>query len=57
MNRAFWIVLGPTILVAIGYLVVLREMGLEPPYWRLGAILLALGLGFWWIGRRMRKKA
>ncbi len=57
MNRAFWIVLGPTILVAIGYLVVLREMGLEPPYWRLGAVLLALGLGFWWIGRRMRKKA
>jgi hypothetical protein len=54
MNRAFWIVLGPTVLVAVGYLVVLRKMGLEPPYWRLVAILLALGLGFWWIARNKK---
>jgi hypothetical protein len=57
MNRAFLIVLGPTALVAAGYILVLREMGLEPPYWRLLGVVTVLGLGFWWIGKRARKKA
>jgi tellurite resistance protein TehA-like permease len=57
MNRAFLIVLGPTALVAIGYVLVLRAMGLEPGYLRLAIVLVALGLGFWWIGRSARRKA
>ncbi|HWZ98170.1 MAG TPA: hypothetical protein VN025_10455 [Candidatus Dormibacteraeota bacterium] len=52
MNRAFLIVLGPTAIVAIGYVFVLRAMGMEPGYLRLIAVLAALGLGFWWIGRK-----
>ena len=52
MNRAFSIVLGPTALVAVGYILVLRGMGLEPPYGKLVGVVVALGMGFWWIGRR-----
>jgi ABC-type nickel/cobalt efflux system permease component RcnA len=57
MNRAFLIVLGPTALVAIGYVLVLRAMGMEPGYLRLMAALAVLGLGIWWIGRTARKKS
>jgi ABC-type spermidine/putrescine transport system permease subunit II len=57
MNRAFLIVLVPPTLVAIGYVVVFRAMGMEPGYLRLAASLAVLVLGFWWIGRSARKKA
>jgi len=57
VNRAFWIVLGPTALVAIGYILVLREMGLEPPYWKLAGVVAAMALALWWIGKSARKKA
>ena len=57
MNRAFLIVLGPTALVAAGYIFVLREMGLEPPYWKLAGVVVVIGLGFWWIGRRHARHA
>jgi len=56
MNRAFLIVLVPAAVVAIGYVLVLRSMGLEPPYWKLAGIVAALGLGLLWFGRRDRKK-
>jgi hypothetical protein len=56
MNRAFLIVLVPTVVVAVGYVLVLRAMGLEPGYLRLLVVFGALGLGLWWIGRRERKK-
>ena len=55
MNRAFLIVLVPATLVAIGYVVVLRQMGLKPPYGILGGMVAALILGLWWIGRMSRK--
>ena len=35
MNRAFAIILIPAVLVAIGYVVVFRSMGITPAYWRL----------------------
>jgi len=56
MNRAFLIVLAPAVVVAVGYVFVLRAMGLEPPYWKLAGIVVILGLGFWWISRLARKK-
>jgi len=52
MNRAFLLVLGPTAVVALGYVLVLRAMGLEPPYGKLAAVIAILGLVFWWIGRK-----
>ncbi len=56
MNRAFFVVLVPAAFVAIGYVVVFREMGLRPPYGILGGMIAALVLGLWWFGRRARKK-
>jgi len=57
VNRAFWIVLGPTAVVAVGYVLVLRAMRLQPPYGKLALVVVAMGLGFWWIGRgSVRKK-
>ena len=55
MNRAFLIVLGPTIVVAIGYVFVLRAMGLEPPYGKLAVVVAMLGLMFWRIGRNNQR--
>jgi tellurite resistance protein TehA-like permease len=52
MNRAFWIVLGPAALVAVGYILVLRKMGLEPPYWKLVSIVVVMGLGLWWLAKK-----
>jgi len=56
MNRAFLIVLGPAAVVAVGYVLVLRAMGLDPGYWRLAGILVVLAVGFLWINKRARKK-
>lgn len=56
MNRAFLIVLGPTALVAVGYVLVLRAMGLEPPYGKLTAVVVALGVSLWWIGKKSARQ-
>jgi hypothetical protein len=57
MNRSFVIILIPALLVALGYVVVLRMMGISPGYPRLlGAIVLFLG-GIYWLSRRSGKKA
>lgn len=49
--------LGPAVFVAVGYVLVLKTMGLEPPYLKLLAIVVMLGFGFVWIAKRARKKA
>ncbi|MBS1842028.1 MAG: hypothetical protein JSS69_01840 [Acidobacteria bacterium] len=54
MNRAFLIILAPTAMVAIGYVIVLRAIGMEPGYWRLGGAVAALGFGLWFIGKRAK---
>jgi len=51
MNRAFAIILIPALLVAIGYVVVFRSMGVSPAYWRLILPLALLGGALWWLGR------
>jgi hypothetical protein len=56
MNRGFAIILIPALLVAIGYLVVFRSMGVSPAYWRLILPLALLGGAFWWLGRRAARK-
>ncbi len=54
MNRALWIVLGPTAIVAVGYILVLRAIGLQPPYTKLAAVVAALALVLWWIWKKRR---
>lgn len=57
MNRSIMIILIPALLVAVGYIIVLRMMGFSPGYPRLiGAMVLFFG-GIYWLSRRAGKKA
>jgi ABC-type glycerol-3-phosphate transport system permease component len=56
MNRAFAVILIPALLVAIGYLVVFRSMGVSPAYWRLILPVALLGAAFAWLGWRTARK-
>jgi hypothetical protein len=57
MNRAFFIIMIPALLVAAGYIVVLRYMGIAPGYARLMiAIVLFFGM-IYWLSRRSGRKA
>jgi hypothetical protein len=57
MNKSFFIILVPALLVAAGYVVVLRLMGIPPGYPRLIiAIVLFFG-GIYWLSKRTGKKA
>jgi len=56
MNKAIYIVFIPALLVAAGYIVVLKLMGFAPGYPRL---IVAMGLffgGIYWLSRRNSKK-
>lgn len=56
MNRAFFIILTPALLVAAGYIIVLRYIGLAPGYVRLiVASILFFGMIYWLSQRRGRK--
>ena len=57
MNRSFYIIMIPVLLVALGYILVFRYVGLAPGYPRL---IIAVTLFFgaiWWLGRRTARKA
>jgi len=57
MNRSFLIILVPALLVAVGYIVVLRLMGIPPGYPRLIIAMVLFFGGIYWLSRRSRKKA
>jgi hypothetical protein len=52
MNRAILIILIPALLVAVGYILVLRSMGLAPAYLRLVAPVALLFGALYWFSRR-----
>jgi uncharacterized membrane protein len=57
MYRAFFIVMIPVLLVALGYLLMFRHLGFSPGYPR---FFLAMGIFFgliWWLGRRTMRKS
>ena len=57
MNRSILIILIPALIVAAGYVIVLRIMGFSPGYPRLiGAMALFFG-GIYWLSKRSGKKA
>ena len=57
MNRSILIILIPALIVAAGYVIVLRIMGFSPGYPRLiGAMVLFFG-GIYWLSKRSAKKA
>ena len=52
MNRAFFIIFFPVLLVATGYVAVFRFMGIAPGYPRL-IVVMALFFGaMYWLSRR-----
>jgi ABC-type glycerol-3-phosphate transport system permease component len=57
MNRGFFIIFVPAVLVAIGYVVVFRYIGVAPAYWRLILPVLLFAGAMWWLGRRTARKA
>ena len=57
MNRAFFIIMTPALLLAAGYVVVLRYMGIAPGYPRLiVAMILFLGMVYWLSRRSGRRE-
>ena len=56
MNRSLYIILVPALLVAVGYVVVLRLMGIAPGYPRLIIAMILFFGGMYWLSRRNGKK-
>jgi hypothetical protein len=56
MNRSLFIILIPALLVAAGYVFVLRMMGITPGYPRLIAAMVLFFGGIYWLSRRSDKK-
>jgi len=52
MNRAFLIIIIPALLVALGYVVVLRFMGIAPGYPRLVIAMVIFFGAIYWLSRR-----
>jgi membrane protein DedA with SNARE-associated domain len=57
MNRAFLIIMIPALLVAAGYIVVLRTMGIAPGYPRLVIAMIFFFGTIYWFSRRTGRKA
>ena len=57
MNKSLLIVLIPALLVAAGYLVVLRMMGLPPGYGRLAVAMILFFAAIFLLARKSAKKA
>ena len=56
MNKAIYIVFIPALLVAAGYIVVLKLMGFAPGYPRLIVAMVLFFGGIYWLSRRNAKK-
>lgn len=56
MNRSYYVVMIPVLVVTLGYVVMLRHLGFAPGYTRL-FVAMALFFGaIWWLGRRAAQK-
>ena len=52
MNRAIYIVMVPVLLVALGYILVFRSVGLAPGYARLLVAMTVFFVTIWWLARK-----
>jgi ABC-type spermidine/putrescine transport system permease subunit II len=52
MNRAICIVMIPVLLVALGYILVFRSVGLAPGYLRLIIAVTVFFGAIWWLARK-----
>jgi len=53
MNRAFYIIFTPVLLVMVGYILVFRAMGLAPGYARMGIAFLLMVGTILWVNRKV----
>jgi hypothetical protein len=56
MNRSILIILIPALLVAVGYIFVLRYMGYPPGYPRLIVAMVLFFGAIYWLSRRASRK-
>jgi hypothetical protein len=56
VNRSIYIILVPALLVAAGYIVVLRMIGVAPGYPRLIIAMILFFGGIYWLSKRSGKK-
>jgi hypothetical protein len=56
MNRALFIILVPALLVAGGYVFLLRKMGFSPGYPRLIVVVALFAGALYWLSRKARRK-
>jgi ABC-type spermidine/putrescine transport system permease subunit II len=58
MNRAIYIVMVPVLLVALGYILVFRSVGLAPGYARLLFAMSVFVVAIWWLaGKTARARS
>jgi hypothetical protein len=57
MNRSFFIVMVPVLLVAFGYVLMLRHLGFAPGYPRLFMAMALFFGAIWWLSRRAARKS
>ena len=57
MNRSILIIMIPVMMVALGYILVLRYMRFAPGYPRLMIAVAVFFGAIWWLGRRAGGKA
>jgi hypothetical protein len=57
MNRALYIILIPVTLVALGYILVFRAVGLAPGYPRMIVAISLFFASIWWAARKSARKA
>ena len=55
MNRAIYIIMVPVVLVAVGYILIFRSLGLAPGYSRLLVAMALLVSVAWWMVRKSAK--
>ena len=56
MNRSISIIMVPVLLVTLGYILVLRHIGIAPSYPRLFVAMAAFFGAIWWLGSRTARK-
>jgi len=57
MNKSIFIILLAPVLVAVGYIVILRHLGIAPGYFRLVMATAGFVAAIWFIRRKATKSA
>ena len=56
MNRSIYIIMVPVLLVALGYILVFRHIGVAPGYPRLMTAMVVFFGAIWWLRRKTARK-